>query len=413
MSREKTAPPVQVQIRTATPSSVRAVNRSIVLELIRRRQPISRAELARITGIFRSSVSDIVDELIAEDLVTEERSTPSRPGRVPMSLRLNDSGYCIMGVNIRPVYSQIAYAGLSGRILKTLNFETPTSPNKLVQAIAQAVKRLSDDSVGVKKPRFRRIGIAIPGHVDVTNGRILWTPTHQELNGFPIAAEIEKHTGIEALADNDCNVGALSELWLGTDEKSDRGTDFVFLNVSDFGTGAGVVLNREIYLGHDAHFVAEVGHMVVDPSGPLCRCGRHGCWELFVSNDAMWRRVHPRSTFSVEGFNELLSAAKQGQSKPMNSLRETTKYLSLGISNIAFIFNPAEIIVAGRITAVWDLIHQELESLYGSPQLHYSLRPARLSADDSLLHGAICLALRDTFARPHFGHMSLPGQQSA
>ena len=413
MSRKKAPHRVPLQIRTAKPSSVRAVNRSIMLELIRRRQPISRAELARLTGVFRSSVSDIVDELVAEGLVTEERSTPSQPGRVPMSLRLNDSGYCVLGVNIRPAYSQIAYAGLSGRILDGLKFETPTSPKKLVQSIAQAVKRLCDGSSATKKLKFRRIGIAIPGHVDAPNGNILWTPTHEELNGFPIAEEVEKQTGIETLADNDCNVGALSELWLWSDEENNGGTDFIFLNVSDFGTGAGAVLNREIYLGHDAHFAAEVGHMVIEPSGPLCRCGRYGCWELFVSNDATWKRVHPRSPFSVEGFAELLNSAGQGNSRAVAALRETTRYLSLGISNIAFVFNPSEVIVAGRITAVWELIHQELKSLYGSAQLRYSLRPARLSADDSLLHGAVCLALRDTFARPKFGQVPAPGRETA
>ncbi len=413
MSRKKTPQRVSLQIRTATPSSVRAVNRSIMLELIRRSQPISRAELARLTGIFRSSVSDIIDELVAENLVNEERSTRSQPGRAPMSLRLNDSEYCVLGLNIRPAYSQIAHAGLSGRILSGLTFETPTSPKKLVQAVAQAIQRLCDGSNLSKKSAFRRIGIAIPGHVDAPNGRILWTPTHEELNDFPIAEEIEKQTGIEALADNDCNVGALSELWLSNDEENDRSTDFIFLNVSDFGTGGGAVLNGEIYLGHDAHFAAEVGHMVVERSGPVCRCGRRGCWELYVSNEATWRRVHPRSPFSVEGFNEMLLAAKRGECRALTSVRETAAYLSLGISNIAFAFNPAEVIVAGRITAVWDLIREDLERLYGSSHLRYSVRPARLSADDSLLHGAVCLALRDTFARPKFGQISALGRESA
>src|SRR3954453_2627226 len=108
MPKEKGPKAIPLQIPTATPSSIRAVNRSIVLELIRRRQPISRADLARLTGIFRSSVSDIVDELIAEDLVMEERAVPSKRGRVPMSLRLNDSGYAVLGLNIRPSQCQIA-----------------------------------------------------------------------------------------------------------------------------------------------------------------------------------------------------------------------------------------------------------------------------------------------------------------
>lgn len=406
MPREQGTKPIPLQIRTATPASIRAVNRSILLELIRRRQPISRAELARLTGIFRSSVSDIADELLADDLITEERGAPLQRGRVPVSLRLNDLSYPVLGLNIRPAYCQIAWSGLNGRIHGSLVFDTPTSPKKLVQAFCRAIKELHTDS------EFRRIGIAVPGHVDAPTGRILWVPTHQELNGFPIADEVEAHTGIKTSVDNDCNVGALSELWLSSEEGGDR-TDFIFLNVSDFGTGAGVVFNREIYLGHDAHFAAEFGHMIVEPSGPACRCGRSGCWEMFVSNEATWRRVHGQESFTIEEFQAMLQTAKQGDAQALESFRETARYLSLGISNMGFAFNPAEVIIAGRITAIWDLISDLITTRYGSPHLSYSIRPARLSADDSLLHGALCLALRDTFARPQFGELPASGRRSA
>jgi predicted NBD/HSP70 family sugar kinase len=405
MSSENTIP-AGMLINTATPSSVRAVNRSIILGLIRRRQPISRAELARLTGIFRSSVSDIVDELLAEGLVKEERSAPSQRGRVPMSLTLNDSGHRVLGLNIRPLYCQIASAGLSGTIGRSLTFATPASAKELVQAVNKWIRQLQNERPPGESESFQRIGIAIPGHADVATGRISWAPTHPELSGFPITEQIYEQTGIEALADNDCNVGALSELWLSTGEKKDRSADFIFLNVSDFGTGAGAVLNGEVYLGHDARFAAEIGHMVVDANGPLCRCERRGCWELYISNDATWRRVHPRLPFTIEGFSHLLAEARTGQSRALASVQQTARYLSLGISNAGFAFNPAEVIVAGRITAIWDLIREQVETEYGSPHLSYTIRPAHLSADDSLLHGAVCLALRQVFARPKFGEVS-------
>jgi predicted NBD/HSP70 family sugar kinase len=413
MSLKKASPGLVLPIRTATPSSVRAVNRSIMLELIRRRQPVSRADLARLTGIFRSSVSDIVDELVEEDLVAEERAVPSQRGRVPMSLRLNDVGYPVLGLNIRPAYCQIARAGLNGHIHKSLTFRTPASPKKLVQAVARAIGRLQEERGRIGAPKFRRIGIAIPGHVDAPSGRILWTPTHKELADFPITREVFEQTGIEALADNDCNLGAVSELWLAKKENKERSANFFFLNVSDFGAGAGAVLNGEIYLGHDANFAAEVGHMVVQPDGVACNCGRRGCWERYVSNEATWRRVHPRTPFTVERFNEMLAAGLKGDVQALSGFRETARYLSLGISNIGYLFNPAEVIVAGRITAIWELLRADVERSYGSAQLGYSIRPARLSADDSLLHGAVCLALRDAFAKPKFGEMMVGDRETA
>jgi predicted NBD/HSP70 family sugar kinase len=383
-----------------------------MLNLIRQKQPISRAELARLTGVFRSSVSDIVDELVEQNFVAEERSTPSQRGRVPVSLQLKDLAYPVLGLNIRPEYCQLAWAGLNGQIHESLTFQTPTSPGHLVQALGRAVQDLTK-LAGLKQKGFRRVGVAVPGHVDAFSGRILWTPTHGELNDFPIAEAIQAHTGIETLADNDCNVGALSELWLSNNGSPERKTNFVFLNVSDFGTGAGAVMNGEIYLGHDARLAAEVGHMVIEPSGALCRCGRRGCLELYVSNNATWARVHPRIPFSVAPFEQMLASARKGERTALAAFRETARYLSLGISNIGYIFNPAEVIVAGRITAIWDLIEKDVYSCFGSSQLRYRIHPARLSADDSLLHGAVCLALRDTFAPPRFGDVSASGRQTA
>jgi len=374
-----------------------------MLELIRRHQPISRADLARLTGVFRSSVSDIVDELLEDGLLWEARDTSQRGrGRVPMILHLNEASCHVLGLNIRPIYSQLAYAGLSGEIRETLLFDTPTSAQQLVGVVSKAIWEMSE-RLGRKPDSYQRLGIAIPGHVDAVTGRILWLPTHEELSEFSITQELECKTGIPALADNDCNLGALSELWLSKKTINDRNSDFVFLNISDFGTGAGVVVNGEIYLGHDSRFAAEVGHMIVEPSGLECLCGRHGCWEMYVSNNATWKRVNPEQAFREDKFGELLAAATRGEQREWAALQETARYLSLGISNIGFIFNPAEIVVAGRISQVWDLIREQVKLRYGSKHLPHAVRPARLSADDSLLHGAICLALREVFAGPKFG----------
>jgi predicted NBD/HSP70 family sugar kinase len=371
-----------------------------MLELIRKHQPISRADLARITGVFRSSVSDIVDELLDQQLVTEEREIYGRGrGRVPMNLCLNDECCRVLGLNIRPAYSQIACSGLSGTIQQSLHFPTPSSPKKLVSTISQAASKLCK-TMRHKLDQYERVGIAIPGHVDARTGDILWTPTHPELSHFSIASAIESELGIPALADNDCNLGALSELWLSNREGN---SDFVFLNLSDYGVGAGVVINGEIYLGHNSRFAAEVGHMVVESSGLRCRCGRNGCWEMYVSNDAIYKRLHPGSTFSEEAFDQMLSSAKKGNQRSLKALDETARYLSVGLSNIGYMFNPSEIVVAGRITGAWNLIQEAILNRYSGAAPLPQLRPARMSADDSLLHGAVCLALRATFAGPKFG----------
>jgi predicted NBD/HSP70 family sugar kinase len=374
-----------------------------MLGLLRRYQPLSRAELARITGFFRSSVSDIVDSLIAEDLVAETKQLSSGRGRAPIGLHLNDESYPVLGLTIRPKFCQLAYAGLTGHIQRTWNFETPSSPKALVRSVEKAILTAKKQLKIPLKNEFRKIGVAIPGHVDALVGKILWTPTHPELADFPIAAELARAIGIPVLADNDANLGALSELWSSSASANRIPTDFVFLNVSDFGAGAGIVLNGKIYLGHDGHFAGEFGHMVVERNGLPCRCGRRGCWELYVSNSVTWNRYRPRSPFTVERFEQMLTAAEGGDTTALHALRVTAEYISLGISNIGFAVNPAEVIVAGRITRIWEKICRVIEEEHCSARVSYKIRPAALSSDDSLLHGAVCLALRDVFAAPQFG----------
>ena len=395
-------PPTPDRIRTATPSSVRAVNRSIVLELIRRRQSTSRADLARLTGIFRSSVSEIVDELVAEDLVTEGRGQAAR-GRTPVSLQLNDDKIRVLGLNIRPEYSRVGVAGLSGNIQHNVTFENPSDPDKLVARFAQAVDYLEFNLDERMHKGYKRVGIAVPGHVDVESGRLLWTPTHPEMAGFEIAAKIAEKTGMDVLVDNDCNLGALSELWLRSSNGTELPGDFVFLNVSDFGAGAGVVIGGETYRGYNGDFVAEFGHTIIDPEGPQCPCGRRGCWERFVCNSATWARFSPAETYSIEKFDGMVKAAKAGDEGAIAALRVTTRYLAIGLSNIAYTLNPSVIVIAGRIADMWDMIQEDAGRLFGQSNLTTHIRPARLSADDSLLHGAICLALREIFAAPKFG----------
>ena len=391
-----------VRIRTATPSSVRAVNRSIVLDLIRRQQSISRADLARATGIFRSSVSEIVDELVDDGLVTERRGQSAR-GRTPVSLSLNDDKVRVLGLNIRPEYSRVGVAGLSGNIQHNITFENPSDPDDLVNKFAQAVDHLEFQVDHSLHKGYKRVGIAVPGHVDVDAGRILWTPIHTQMAGFDLAAKIARKTGMDVLVDNDCNVGALSELWLVGENSTELTEDFAFLNVSDYGVGAGMVIRGETYRGHDGNFVAEFGHMIVDPEGPQCACGRRGCWERFISNSDTWARYRPGETYSIANFDGMLRAAKEGDEKAAAALRVTTRYLAVGLSNMAYALNPSVIVIAGRIADMWDMIQANADEVFAQSNLKTRIRPARLSADDSLLHGAICLALREIFAAPKFG----------
>ena len=172
-------------IRPATPSSVRAVNRSIVLNLIRLYEPVSRAQLAQRTGIFRSSVSDIVDQLVEEGLLVERHAAPRGRGRVPVMLYLNPDGFPVLGVSIQPTKTLVAVAGLTAEAHQTLFFETPQKPRDFVHKLSKTIEQLGEQhGRGTSRP-FEELGVSVPGLDQPCPSRIDIVATVVLLVSFP------------------------------------------------------------------------------------------------------------------------------------------------------------------------------------------------------------------------------------
>ena len=153
--------------------------------------------------------------------------------------------------------------------------------------------------------------ISFPGHVQAESGVISLgavarrpTPDSRLLKRCTIVS------GLVTSCENDCNLGALAEMWLCEEDIAGL-NDFVFLEVGEVGLGGGIIINRELYRGHDADFIAEFGHMSLDPDGPLCPCGRSGCWGLFVCDRTTWRRYDPRTASRLHAFSACSRQARK------------------------------------------------------------------------------------------------------
>jgi predicted NBD/HSP70 family sugar kinase len=388
-------------VRTASPSAMREVNRSILLTLIRLYQPISRIGLSRRTGFSFSNVNEIIKQLIDEDLLTEQRAKPEGRGRVPVELCLNDAGVPILGVSIRSSKTTIALAGLAGTVRATREFPTPADPHALVRQIAAATRSFQNSPLVTKKA-IRAIGISFPGLVNAGTGKILLAPVLPGYTGFPLAEKISSATGVTTLVENDCNLGALAELWLSGVEGLNL-DGFVFVEIGDVGVGGGIIMHREVYRGHDLSYAAEFGHLIMDINGPQCSCGRRGCWEQYVCNRATWHRYCPQKQFEPEAFRELIERSASGDCRAVKALLQTAEYLSAGLSSIACIVNPDLIILCGQITQAWPQIGPTVERAFSSDQFRLKLRVAHLSSEELFLHGAITIGITTFFGKRELG----------
>src|SRR5215213_11441305 len=382
--------------QAARSSTIRDINRQFVLNYIRDREAISRAEIARSTKLQRSTVSTIVEELKDEGLIEEIGAGASTGGRRPTLLRLRAAGATAIGVDITPSYTTIVTSDLVGRVLAHERFKNSPRPEELA---AQVIERLRDIAGREHQGAIAGVGVSLPGLVDTGTGRAIYIPFFR-WRDWPIAEEIERATGLKASVDNDANAAALAELWFGRPEVSES-RDFIIALVAE-GIGTGIVFDGQIYRG-ERGAAGEFGHMIVGQNGPVaCSCGNSDCWEAFASEKAAVARYVKNvgaATSESVSFDDVMERALGGEHAAIEALTETAHYLGIGISNLIVGLSPEAVVVGGRITRAWPIVAPSLEETI-QRSIRRGLPSARIVAStlsEPTLMGAVSLVLARKF----------------
>lgn len=264
-------------------STIRDINKQIVLNYVRARSPISRAEIARETSLQRSTVSAIVDDLQAEGLIEETGTGDSTGGRKPTLLKLRTGKPVAIGVDVTPSVTTVVLADLAGSLLETEEFPTSSDIRYMDKQILEKVKGF----VRAYPDADLEVGMSIPGIADQTSGEILYVPYFQWSN-WDIGRQITEQTGASVVIENDANAVALAELWFGNDEIK-RTRNFIMVFVAE-GIGTGIIIDGQVYRGENGA-AGEFGHMFVGNDAPVdCSCGRRDCWEAHASEKALLYR---------------------------------------------------------------------------------------------------------------------------
>jgi predicted NBD/HSP70 family sugar kinase len=330
-------------VQLASSETARRINRDIVLELIRANQPISRADLSRQSGLQRSTISQIVEQLIREKWVCEG-AVASRPrGRRPTLLGLNDD-LVVIAVDIHPKQAILATVDLQGRLLSRSMVSLTLDPADSTRRIIDCMLRMQR---GLDHKSIEGIGISLPGRVDPDTQRLIFAP-NLHWPDFDLKKVIEKKMGLPVQMENAATACLLAEL---TFRRIDGIRDIVLLTVSE-GIGTGVFANGQLIAGRHG-MAGEFGHASLDPAGLLCTCGRNGCWETFASCRAAlryYKELQPQSRTIT--FHELLTMADDDQ-HAAEALARQALYIGRGLRMIIAGLAPSLILVAGDITSAW------------------------------------------------------------
>jgi N-acetylglucosamine repressor len=380
----------------ARSNTIRDINRQIVLNYVREREPISRAEIARETALQRSTVSLIVEELKVDGLI-QETSGESTGGRPPSLLSLRTADAVAIGVDLGTTRTILATSDLAGRVLEQEEFPTHPDADKTLRQIVDHTSRL------VRKNRLtiEGIGVSLPGLVNPDTGN-LYIP-HFEWRDLAISAELMAATGLPVTVDNDANAAALAELWFGRPEIREV-RDFVMVLVEE-GLGTGIVFDGQVYRG-DGGGAGEFGHMTIGKGAPVaCASGSRECWEAFSSERAALARYAKLSGGSngIENINcvQLVDLALNGERAACDALKETAHYLGVGIANLIQGLAPEAVIVGGPIVRAWPLIADDVKAA-SQASICRGLPSARIIAStlgaQPTLMGALSLVLATKFA---------------
>lgn len=383
-------------MQKATRAQLKEHNLRLVLKTVYQEKEISRADIARATRLTRTTVSDIVGELMHEGLLEETGYGTSVGGKPPILLDLVDDARQLVCVDLSGDDIQGALVNLRGKIS-----ERVVLPLECVNGHLElnCVFDLIDNLVSFAAAPLVGIGIGSPGLIDSANGII-----HQAVNlgwkDLPLKQLLSQHYDLPIYIANDSQIAALAEYTYGDLR---RANNLVVIKVGR-GISSGIVLNGQIYSG-DGFSAGEIGHLMVVEDGLQCTCGNYGCLETVSSTRAILSQISQVEGHSdLSSLNEVLGAYQLGDEAVQEVVNRTGSYLGVAIANLISILNIHNIVISGTVTGFGDALlraaraeveKRVLSKMAAETRISYS----SLGADNVIL-GASALVLSEEFGIP-------------
>lgn len=390
---------------------IKQINKSIVLNTIRKKGIISRADLANITGLNKSTVSSLVDELIKDGFVEEEGPGESKGGRKPIMLMINSLAGCVVGIDLDVNYILVILTDILANILwqKRINLKIGENKEDIIGKIIELIDEAISNSPKTVKGVLG-IGIGVPGITDYKRGIVLKAPNLNWEN-VELKKIIEEKFHLNVYIDNEANTGAIAEKWFGVGKNA---RNFVYVSAG-IGIGTGIIINNELYRGSFG-LAGEMGHMTIDINDHLCSCGNRGCWENYASEKSLFSYIKEKLESGEKDeylkiddldkldINDIIDIAEKGSSLAKRSIEEISRNLSIGIVNIVNTFNPDLVIVGNTLSGIGDYLLKMIREYIDSKCLvsrynDVAVEISKLGMLDRAI-GAVTLVISELFSYP-------------
>ncbi|MEV5510242.1 ROK family transcriptional regulator [Streptomyces orinoci] len=373
-------------------SSLHRANLERVVRAVRMAGALTQAEIARSTGLSAATVSNIVREL--KDNGTVEVTPTSAGGRRARSVSLSGDAGIVVGVDFGHTHLRVAIGNLAHRVLaeEAEPLDVDASAAQGLDRAEFLVKSLISGS-GISPRKIVGVGLGVPGPIDVASGVLGSTAILPGWAGTNPRDDLAARLDVPVYVDNDANLGALGELVWG----AGRGAaDLAYIKVAS-GVGAGLVINGQIYRGPGGT-AGEIGHITLDESGPVCRCGNRGCLETFTANRYVLPLLH-----SAHGTDltvaRMVRLAQEGDAGCRRVIADVGRHIGSGVASLCNLLNPSRVVLGGDLAESGELVLapiRESVSRYAIPSAARQLEvvPGALGGRAEVL-GALALVLSE------------------
>ncbi|WP_019907896.1 ROK family transcriptional regulator [Thermoanaerobacter indiensis] len=376
---------------------LKGMNESVILNIIRKMGPISRADIAKETNLTPPTVTNIVNKLIAENIVMEYKVGESNGGRPPVLIKLNPDFMSIIVIHIS-TYNLHQYT-LDAE-LKTKKKEKNSIRGLKQEEVLELLTSVLDKAIKESPQNVSGIGIVVRGPVKMKEGISVFAPNIGWRNA-PLKSIVEEKFGVSTYVINDVRAMALGEFHMG---KAKDVENMIFLKVG-YGIGSAILINGRIYTGA-SDGAGEIGHTTIDVAGPQCSCGNYGCFEALASEKALVNLVVKSIKEGMDSIvyqmaegmldsvtpEMIYEAAKLNDKLAFNALKTIGRYLGIGIANTINTFNPELILIGGGIVQARELIEDIIIETAKKRTFENSFSSCRIAfaelGDDATLIGA-------------------------
>jgi len=390
---------------SAQPELLKNLNRSLVLGIIRRERVFSRAQVARQSGLSKVTMSAIVDDLVAAGLVREVGSGQSSGGRPPQLVEFLPEGRLAIGAHFAHREVIAVATDLDAKTIRELS--RPVADSSAASVLSTVADLVTDLLATLPRERVLGLGFASPGLVDVEKG-IVNLAIDVGWRDVPAARILSERLDLPTMVANRSKTAALAERWCWDKAGAEN---LIYVSIGS-GVAAGVVHGDTLYLGATSS-AGELGHVTVDPNGPICECGNRGCLHVYAGEEAIVRRArelargdpHGPLAEKIDGdvrsisVDTVIDAALNGDELAIQVIDEAGSHVGIALANVVNLFNPDVIVIGGPTSragaALLDRITEVVRRrALTVPGRHVTIALSRLDTTASAVGGAI-LVLRE------------------